>query len=263
MYNWYIIQIKYSKMLIIGKNPIYEILKQDPKDINKLMLLKTVKPEKRLKEIVDIAKENNINTMFLNKDQFLKYFQSKNKSEGIAQGVIAFMKDYEYASLKDIVDKCKKMKNPLLLLLDNITDPQNLGAIVRSAVCLGADGIVIPRHNSAEINHTSMKASSGAAKYISIAKEINLSNTIRYLKQNGYFIIGADSNTNKLIYEEKFEGPMAIVMGSEGSGLRPVIRENCDTLIRIPMMSNIGSLNVSVSAGIFLYEIFRQKNVKK
>jgi 23S rRNA (guanosine2251-2'-O)-methyltransferase len=250
-------------MLIIGKNPIYEVLKQNPKDLNKLLLLKTVKPEKKLKEIVEIAEQNKISTVFLNKDQFLKYFKSKNKSEGIAQGVIGFMKDFEYTGMRDILDKCKKMKSPLLLLLDNITDPQNLGAIVRSAVCLGADGIVIPRHNSAEINHTSMKASSGAANMIPIAKEINLSNTIRTLKQNGFFIIGADSNTNKLIYEEKFEGPIAIVMGSEGAGLRPIMKQNCDQLIRIPMMAKIDSLNVSVSTAIFLYEVFRQKNVKK
>ncbi len=250
-------------MLIIGKNPIYEVLKQNPKDLNKLILLKTVKPEKKLKEIVNIAEQNKINTQFLNKDQFLKYFKSKNKSEGIAQGVIGFMKDFEYAGMRDILDKCKKMKSPLLLLLDNITDPQNLGAIVRSAVCLGADGIIIPRHNSAEINHTSMKASSGAANMIPIAKEINLTNTIRTLKQHGFFITGADSNTNKLIYEEKFEGPTAIVMGSEGAGLRPIMKQNCDQLIRIPMMSKIDSLNVSVSTAIFLYEVFRQKNVKK
>ena len=249
-------------MLIIGKNPVYEVLKQNPKDLNKIIFLKTLKPEKKLQQIVKIAEENKINTIFLNKEQFLKYFRSKNKSEGIAQGVIGFMKDYEYAELRDILDSCKKIKNPLLLLLDNITDPQNLGAIIRSAVCLGADGIIIPKHNSAEINHTSMKASSGAANLIPIAKEINLSNTIRVLKQKGYTILGADSNTNKLIYEEKFDGPIALVMGSEGAGLRPIIRQNCDRLIRIPMMQKIDSLNVSVSAGIILYEIFRRKNTK-
>lgn len=249
-------------MLIIGKNPVYEVLKQNPKDLNKIIFLKTLKPEKKLQQIVKIAEENKINTIFLNKEQFLKYFRSKNKSEGIAQGVIGFMKDYEYAELRNILDSCKKIKNPLLLLLDNITDPQNLGAIIRSAVCLGADGIIIPKHNSAEINHTSMKASSGAAKLIPIAKEINLSNTIRVLKQKGFTVIGTDSNTNKLIYEEEFDGPIAIVMGSEGAGLRPVIRQNCDRLIKIPMMQKIDSLNVSVSAGIILYEIFRRKNAK-
>ena len=107
-----------------------------------------------------------------------------------------------------------------------------------------------------------MKASSGAANLIPIAKEINLSNTIRVLKQKGFTVIGADSNTNKLIYDEEFDGPIALVMGSEGAGLRQIIRQNCDRIIRIPMTQKIDSLNVSVSAGIILYEIFRRKNKK-
>ncbi|MBK8551471.1 MAG: 23S rRNA (guanosine(2251)-2'-O)-methyltransferase RlmB [Ignavibacteria bacterium] len=178
------------------------------------------------------------------------------------QGVLGFIKDFEYKSLRDIVEDNKKVTNPLILLLDQITDPHNLGAIIRSAVCLGADGIVIPRHNSAEVNHTVIKTSSGAVNYISIAKETNLTNSILFLKNNGYWIAGTDLQTTKTIFETDLKLPLALIVGSEGSGMRNNLKQQCDILVRIPMAGKIGSLNVSVSTGIFLYEIFRQKNLK-
>ncbi len=248
-------------MIVIGKNAILEILKSNPKDINKIIFMRTLKPEQRLKEIVLIAKENGIKLQSLSKFDFAKYFNRKNKEEGISQGVIGFMKDFEYTILRDLLNDLKPVKNPLILILDEITDPHNLGAIIRSAVCLGADGIVIPRHNSAEINHTVFKTSSGAAKLIPVCKETNLTNSILYLKQNGFTIVGADAKTKTLLYEFDFKRPIALVLGSEGYGLRQGISENCDNLVRIPMAGRIDSLNVSVSAGVFLYEIFRQKQI--
>lgn len=248
-------------MLVIGKNPVLEILKSNPKDLNKIILLKRIKPDSKLKSIVTHANDIGINVVYLNHFEFLKYFDSKTKEEGISQGVLGFIKDYEYKSLREIVEKNKKIKNPLILILDQITDPHNLGAIIRSAVCLGADGIVIPRHNSAEVNHTVMKTSSGAVSYISIAKETNLSNSILFLKNNGYWIAGTDFQTKKIIYETDFRIPLALIIGSEGSGMRENLKRQCDMLVRIPMDGKIGSLNASVSAAIFLYEIFRQKNV--
>ena len=248
-------------MLVIGKNPVLEILRSEPQEFNKIILLKTLKPEPKLKEIAKLAEDNKISLLFLNRPDFGKYFNRKNKSEGISQGVVGFIRNFQYSSLRDIVEKCIKIKNPVILMLDEITDPHNLGAIVRSALCLGADGIVIPKNNSAEINHTSLKASSGAAKLIPIAKETNLVNSIRYLKDNGYTIIGADASTNNLIYEVDLKKPVGLILGSEGKGLRHGIKGYCDLLIRIPIIPKIDSLNVSVSSGIFLYEIFRQKNV--
>ncbi len=247
-------------MLVIGKNPVYEILTSNPGYINKIVLLKKIKPEGKLKDIVNIAKEKSVNTMFLNFNDFKKYFDNKTKDEGITQGVIAFVKDYDYRSLREIVDDCKKIKNPLILILDNITDPHNLGAIARSAVCLGADGIVIPRHNAAEVNHTVMKTSSGAVSYISIAKETNLTNAIELLKNNGFWIFGTDLATTKTIFETDFNVPAALVIGSEGTGIRKTLLDKCDHIVRIPMAGKISSLNASVSAAVFMYEIFRQKN---
>lgn len=249
-------------MLVIGKHPVLEILKSSPKDFNKIVLLKRIKPDNKLKSIVTRAAETGINVVYLNHFDFQKFFDNKNKDEGITQGVIGFIKDYEYKSLREIVEKNKNVSNPVILILDQITDPHNLGAIVRSAVCLGADGIVIPRHNTAEVNHTVMKTSSGAVNYISIAKETNLTNAILFLKNNGYWIAGTDLQTNKIIYETDFKIPLALIIGSEGSGMRDNLKKQCDILVRIPMAGKIGSLNASVSAGIVLYEIFRQKNIK-
>lgn len=249
-------------MLVIGKNPVLEILKSSPKDLNKIVLLKKQKPEKTLELLVKTAKENSVNLIFLNYFDFKKFFDSKNKQEGIDQGVIGFIKDYKYVSVRDIAEENKKIKNPLILILDRITDPHNLGAVIRSAVCLGADGIVIPRHNSAEINHTVIKTSSGSVNYIKIARETNLSNTILYLKDNGYFIAGTEMNCSKTIFETDFKIPLALVIGNEGEGIRNNLKNHCDFLVRIPMTGKLDSLNVSVSAAILLYEIFRQKNME-
>ena len=247
-------------MLVIGKNPVYEILKSSPEDFSKIILMKTLKPEARLKEIVKLAENQGISVLMLNKYDFANYFNRKNKSEGISQGVIGFIKDYDYKPLKEILEENKKIVNPLILLLDEITDPQNLGATIRSAVCFGADAIVIPRHNSAEINHTVIKASSGMVKYISVAKETNLNNSIQYLKDNGYWIFGTDMKAPKSIFEVDFKMPVGLVIGSEGEGMRLSVKENCDFLVRIPMTTQAESLNASVTAAVFMYEIFRQKN---
>lgn len=251
-------------MIVIGKNPVYEILVTSPKELNKIVLLKTLKPEPKLKKIVKLAEDNDINVMMLNRFGFEKFFNRNNKKEGISQGVIGFIKDFEYAQLRDILNDIKEkgIVNPVIVLLDEITDPHNMGAIIRSAVCLGADGIVIPRHNSAEVNHTVYKSSSGAVNHIPIAKETNLSHSIEYLKKNGYWIAGTDLKADKTIFETDLKIPLGLVIGSEGQGMREMIRKNCDMLLRIPMAGKLDSLNASVSAGVFLYEIFRQKNMK-
>jgi 23S rRNA (guanosine2251-2'-O)-methyltransferase len=248
-------------MLVIGKNPILEILNSTPREIHKIILLKTIKPEPRLKEIVKIAEREGITLIYLNHFQFMKYFDRKHKDEGISQGVLGFIKDYEYKPLREMLDDIKHVVNPLIILLDEITDPQNFGAIIRSAACLGADGIIIPRHNSAEVNHTVFKTSSGAVKHIPIAQETNLTNSILYLKKKGFWIVGTEMKASKTIFETDLKMPLGLVIGSEGEGLRNKTKDNCDFLVRIPMAGKMNSLNASVSAAIFLYEIFRQKNL--
>lgn len=247
-------------MIIIGKNPILETLRSNPKDLTKIIFMKNMKPEPRMKEILSLAKENGISIVSLHKFDFEKYFQRKDKKEGISQGIIGFMKDYEYTPLKDMLKKIEKVENPLLIILDEITDPHNFGAIIRSSVCLGADGIIIPRHNSAEVNHTVIKTSSGAVNYIPIAMETNLNNVIKVLKQNAFTIVGTDIQAEKTTFEAKLNKAVCLIIGSEGKGIRVSLKSNCDELIRIPMAGGFNSLNASVSTAVFMYEIFRQKN---
>jgi 23S rRNA (guanosine2251-2'-O)-methyltransferase len=246
-------------MIIIGKNPILETLRANPKDLTKIIFMKNMKPEPRMKEILGLANANNVSIISLHKNDFEKYFQSKDKREGISQGMIGFMKDFEYTPLKELVSMTEKVDNPLLIILDEITDPHNFGAIIRSAVCFGADGIIIPRHNSAEVNHTVIKTSSGAVNYIPIAMETNLNNVIKILKQNAFTIIGTDAQATTTTFESKMKKAICLIVGSEGSGIRLSLKNNCDELIKIPMSGGFNSLNASVSTAVFLYEIFRQK----
>ena len=206
--------------------------------------------------------DNGISIVSLHKFDFEKYFQRKDEKEGISQGIIGFMKDYEYTPLKELLRKIEKIVNPLLIILDEITDPHNFGAIIRSAVCLGADGIIIPRHNSAEVNHTVIKTSSGAVNYIPIAMETNLNNVIKVLKQNAFTIVGTDIQAEMTTFDSKLSKAVCLIVGSEGKGIRVSLKNNCDELIRIPMAGGFNSLNASVSTAIFMYEIFRQKNIK-
>lgn len=215
-----------------------------------------------MKEILLLANDNGVSIVSLHKFDFEKYFQRKDKKEGISQGIIGFMKDYEYTPLKELLRRIEKVVNPLLIILDEITDPHNFGAIIRSAVCLGADGIIIPRHNSAEVNHTVIKTSSGAVNYIPIAMETNLNNVIKILKQNAFTIVGTDIHAEMTTFEVNLNKAVCLIVGSEGKGIRVSLKNNCDVQIRIPMAGGFNSLNASVSTAIFMYEIFRQKNIK-
>lgn len=246
-------------MIIIGKNPILETLRANPKDLTKIIFMKNMKPEPRMKEILGLANANGISIISLHKNDFEKYFSSKDKKEGISQGMIGFMKDFEYIPLKELLHKVEAVDNPLLIILDEITDPHNFGAIIRSAVCFGADGIIIPRHNSAEVNHTVIKTSSGAVNYIPIAMETNMNNVIKMLKQNAFTIIGTDAQATTTTFNSNFKKAICLIVGSEGSGIRMSLSNNCDELVKIPMSGGFNSLNASVSTAVFLYEIMRQK----
>ena len=147
----------------------------------------------------------------------------------------------------------------LVLLLDNVVDPRNLGAIIRTGLCVGVDGIVIPKKRAAMPTPLVSKASAGALENMRLARVTNLSDTIDQLKQNGFWVAGLEKNTDQSLYQSDLSGDLAIVLGSEGSGIRPLVREHCDFLISIPQQGAVSSLNVSVAAGVFLYEVYRQR----
>jgi len=177
----------------------------------------------------------------------------------VHQGVVAVCRAHRYATVEEVIDhRHKKSKYDLIVLLDNITDPQNLGSIIRTAHCCGVNGVIIPENRAASITSSVSKASAGAVHYLPTAMVVNLANTIDDLKERGFWIYGADASAPMDIRAPDYEGNIALVMGSEGRGIRPLVRKKCDFLISIPMRGQVASLNVSVAAGVILFEILRK-----
>lgn len=247
-------------MLVIGRNPVLETLKFNPSSIKRLVILDTV-IDNKIKEITDRLKLKNIPIEKLKKEQFEKLLEKKDKSEGISQGIIAEVEDFRYHKTTEILKSLdtEGKTSCTLVILDEIQDPHNFGAVIRSAVCAGADGIIISDKNSVKVNHTVIKSSSGATNYMMISKESNIYKTIEMLKESGYKIIGTVLNSSEELYNFRFPEKSAVVFGSEGEGLRKNIVNLCDSLVKIPMAGKIESLNVSVSAGVVLFEILRQR----
>jgi 23S rRNA (guanosine2251-2'-O)-methyltransferase len=180
---------------------------------------------------------------------------------GNHQGVVAVVADYRYRSLDDLFDAAKAAgRPPLLVVLDGIEDPQNLGAIIRSAYALGAHGVVIAKDRAVGVTGSAAKASAGAVEHCPVARVTNIAQTIRDLKEEGVWSVGAVAEGDGEISELDLTGPTALVIGSEGEGIRPLVRKCCDHLARIPMAGKLGSLNASAAAAICLYEAARQRN---
>ena len=176
------------------------------------------------------------------------------------QGVIAFAAQTEYAQVSDILELADKNgEAPLIIMCDQISDPHNLGAIIRTCEAAGAHGVIITKHNSAGVTATVAKASSGAVYHTLIARVTNLTSTIKELKKAGLWIYGAETENAKPLWEADLTGPMALVIGSEGMGISKLVSENCDFHVSIPMFGKISSLNASVSAAILVYEAVRQR----
>jgi 23S rRNA (guanosine2251-2'-O)-methyltransferase len=177
------------------------------------------------------------------------------------QGVVALVGTKEYVSVDTLLNSAKeKNQAPFLLVLDEIQDPQNLGAIIRTAECVGAHGVIIPKHHAATVNQTVSKTSAGASEQVLIAKVTNIATTLDELKEQGLWIVGADVAGDKLYYELDYKTPLAIVVGNEGEGMRRLVKEKCDFLVRIPLFGKIGSLNASVAAALVMYEVVRARN---
>src|SRR5581483_5210410 len=177
------------------------------------------------------------------------------------QGVIAVAENYQYADLQDLLDIAQKKNQPaFILLLDEIEDPQNLGAILRSADAAGVHGVVIPKHRAAEVNATVIKASAGAAEHVNTVKITNMNEAIRKLKEANIWVVGTDGEAEKNFYEYDYRQPVALIIGNEGNGLRRLVKENCDELVKIPMAGKMSSLNASVAAAIVMFEVTRQRS---
>ena len=239
-------------MIIYGRNPVKEAYRAG-KTMEKLFLPKGA-PDPVLSPIYKMAKEKRTVISYVD-----KFTMDKLSEGGNHQGVLAQITDFDYSSVEDILALAKEKDEDLLIvLLDGITDPHNLGAIVRSAECFGAHGIVIPKHRSVGVNDTVVKVASGATEHMLIAKATNINDTIRMLKEHNVWVYATDFD-GKAPKLTNLTGNVAIVIGSEGEGIHKLTKELCDDTLTIPEYGNINSLNASVATGIILYEAVRQR----
>lgn len=210
--------------------------------------------EGSIREIIRRAKEKKIIIQEVDRQRLDEISQS-----GVHQGVIAYVTPYSYVEVEDILAQARdKGEDPFLIILDEITDPHNLGAIIRTAECSGAHGIIIPKRRSVGLTPAAIKASAGAVEYLPVAKVTNLANLLDKLKDQGIWIAGADMDGQNYT-SQNLQGPIALVIGSEGRGIGRLLKEKCDFIIKIPLKGSIESLNASVAAGILMYEVVRQR----
>lgn len=239
-----------------GRNSVLELLESE-RDINKIYI-STGEKYGSINKIISIAKKRKIIINEISKSKLGQMAQTENN-----QGVIAIVPPFNYCDVEDILESAKEKKEePFILILDGIEDPHNLGSIIRTAETAGVHGIIIPKRRAASVNSTVSKVAAGAVEHMKIARVNNINDTINMLKENGIWIYGTDMNTNKYYYKEDYTGSIAIVIGSEGFGMSRLVKENCDFLVKIPMKGKITSLNASVSTGIVLYEVVKQRNEK-
>lgn len=244
--------------IIIGRKPVLEALNSN-EEIEQVYLL-FGQQGNIINAIRVAAKKRGIKCNQIPLERFRTYTPDKN-----AQGVIALKQDFKFSSFDEILQKAISFGEglgeafPLILILDEIQDPHNVGAIIRSAECSGVSGIILTKHNSATITSTVTKVSAGATEHLRICQVNNLSQTIDVLKEKGFWIVGSSLENAKNYTEVDYKIPIALIVGNEEKGIRKLTASKCDFLIKIPMTGKIQSLNVSVATGILLFEILRQR----
>ena len=249
--------MRYEEFTIEGRNAVIEAFRSG-KPIDKVFILDGCQDG----PMVTIRREAK------KKDVMIKYVTKERLDQmsetGKHQGVIAYAAAYEYAEVSDILEKAKeKGEDPFIFILDNIEDPHNLGAIIRTANLAGAHGVIIPKNRAVGLTATFAKASAGALNYTPVAKVTNLSQTIEELKKEGLWFVCADMD-GEIMYRQNLTGPIGLVIGNEGEGVGRLVKSKCDLVARIPMQGDIDSLNASVAAGVLAYEVVRQRmQVKK
>ncbi len=239
--------------VLIGRNAVIEAIRSG-RGINKLLIADGDK-EGSVKEVISLAKEQGIVIQFV----------ERSKIEGIAgglrhQGVLAYVAPVAYSDLETILQAAEtKGEAPFLLLLDELEDPHNLGALLRTADATGVHGVLIPKRRSVPLTATVAKTSAGAVEYVPVARIGNIAQTLRKLKDKGFWVAGADMDGSQNYYEADLTGPLVLVVGSEGHGMSRLTKEQCDFIVKMPMVGKINSLNASVAGSILMYESMRQR----
>ena len=243
--------------VLVGRNAVTEALKSG-RGINKLWIASGDR-EGSVAEIAALAKERGIVVQYV----------ERAKIEALAgghrhQGVLAYVAPVPYAELEDILKAAEaKGEAPFIVLLDELEDPHNLGALLRTADATGVHGILIPKRRSVSLNATVAKTSAGAVEYVPVARIGNIAQTLKKLKEKGFWVAGADMDGEKAYYEADLTGPLVLVVGSEGKGMSRLTKEACEFIVRMPMVGRINSLNASVAGSILMYESMRQRLQKK
>ena len=239
---------------IYGLHAVEKFVKQSPQSVFSISFIKG-RLNKRQQSLFDSAKSLGLNIQQVSKSAF-------NKVDGNHQGVMADVAKQADLTESDLQSLIENTSNPLFIFLDEVQDPHNLGAILRTADAVGAHAVIIPKHNSVGMNATVRKVASGAADSVKLIVVSNLVRTIKDMQQAGMWMIGLAGETDQTIYGHDLTGSIGIVMGTEGSGLRRLTKEACDHLAAIPMVGVVESLNVSVATGVAVYEAFRQRNAQ-
>lgn len=238
---------------IYGRNPVLEALENNH-PIDKIFIQERLN-HSAIGRIRNLAKEKGIHYQFVSKRNLDQMCEGENH-----QGVIASAAAHEYVTLEEILDIAKeKGEAPFIVICEGLTDPHNLGSIIRTANAAGAHGVIIPKNRSVALNSTVAKVSAGAVEYTKVAKVTNIAQTLDKLKKLGLWIVGTDLSGTQTHYECDLKGPLGIVIGSEGEGMSRLVKESCDFLVKIPMIGEIESLNASVATGVLLYEAVRQR----
>ncbi len=247
-----------AKTIIYGLHAVESALRNDPENIGTIWLEKNTRNDRLKKLQAQISEVGGLKTTTTDVDQL-----NKMASTGRHQGVVAEYykaKDYTENDLYDLLDELDNDSiQPFLLVLDGVTDPHNLGACLRTADGAGIHAVIAPKDNAASINPTVRKVASGAAEAVPFITVTNLARTLDSLKERGIWLTGTSDKAQKTLYQADLKGPMALVMGAEGTGIRRLTEERCDFLISIPMSGQVSSLNVSVATGVCLYEALRQR----
>ncbi|AIX72412.1 MAG: 23S rRNA (guanosine(2251)-2'-O)-methyltransferase RlmB [Mixta calida] len=239
--------------VIFGIHAVQALLERDPQRFQQVWILKG-RDDRRLQPLIAALEAQGIVIQVATR-QWLD-----SKVEGaVHQGIIAQVKPGRHYQEGDLPDLLASIESPLLLILDGVTDPHNLGACLRSADAAGVHAVIVPKDRSAQLNATAKKVASGAAENVPLIRVTNLARTMRLLQEYHVWIVGTAGEATHDLWESKMTGPLALVMGAEGEGMRRLTREHCDDLIRLPMAGSVSSLNVSVATGICLFEAVRQR----
>ena len=245
-----------------GYHAVESLIRREPRRVAALHV-QAERQDKRMQALCELSRNQGVSVLSCSKSELDALVSGRH------QGVVAVLDPAAEAeagglmSEADLIDQLSQVATPLILILDGVTDPHNLGACLRSADAAGVTAVIFPKDKSADVNDVARKVASGAAETVPWVRVTNLARTIESLKQAGVWVIGTDGEAEEMLYEQDLSGPCALVLGSEGAGIRRLTRDLCDFVVKLPMAGSVSSLNVSVAAGVCLFEAVRQRGAHK